>query len=152
MKNSRPRIKFSQIPHSISRMIETLSNKTAAALLSLINRKTVGFGQGFTDLTYAQICRELNVTGRTISRAAKILEQCGAIVRERVTYRIYRWKIVLQQDEIIEDPRGAFLTKDPAPEAPSTHQVRIDRSGPCGSICPHLCSHDRTPECAENRD
>ena len=138
MQNSRPRIKYSQTPHSISRRIETLSNKTAAALLSLITRKTVGFGQGFVDLPYSLITNELQVASRTVSSAAKLLEQCGAIVRERVNHRIYRWKIVLSQDEILEDPRGTFLIKNPTPEppleTPPAPQVLIDRSGSCGSI------------------
>ena len=131
MKNSRPRIKFSQTPHSISRRIETIPNKTAAALLSLINRKTVGFGVGYIDLPYRQISDELGVGPRAIQNAAKLLERWGDIVRERVACRIYRWRVVLERDEIIEDPRRTYTTKDVPKE-----QVRIQRSGPCGSNDP----------------
>ena len=131
MKNSRPRIKFSQTPHSISRRIETIPNKTAAALLSLINRKTVGFGVGYVDLPYRQISDELAVGPRAIQNAAKLLERWGDIIRERVSGRIYRWRVVLERDEIIEDPRRTYTTKDVPKE-----QVRIQRSGPCGSNDP----------------
>ncbi|MEE4248040.1 MAG: hypothetical protein V2I33_21825, partial [Kangiellaceae bacterium] len=129
MKNSRPRIKYSQTPHSVARRIETIPNKTAAALLSLINRKTVGFGQGFVDLPYSLISKELKVNQRTISTAAKKLEKWGDIVRERVSQRIYRWRVVLETDEIIFDPKKTYATK-----ACGEVEVLIDRSGPCGSI------------------
>ena len=131
MKNSRPRIKFSQTPHSISRRIETIPNKTAAALLSLINRKTVGFGVGYVDLPYRQISDELGVGPRAIQNAAKLLERWGDIIRERVACRIYRWRVVLERDEIIEDPRQTYTTKDVPKE-----QVRIVGSGPRGSNDP----------------
>ena len=131
MKNSRPRIKFSQTPHSISRRIETIPNKTAAALLSLINRKTVGFGVGYVDLPYRQISDELGVGPRAIQNAAKLLERWGDIIRERVACSIYRWRVVLERDEIIEDPRQTYTTKDVPKE-----QVRIVGSGPRGSNDP----------------
>ena len=111
MKNSRPRIKYSQTPHSISRRIETISNKTASALLSLITRKTIGFGRGAIELAYAQIAEELEVTQRTISTAAKRLEECGDIVRERVRHGIYRWRVVLEKDEVLFDPEQTYATK-----------------------------------------
>ena len=128
MKNSRPRIKYSQTPHSISRRIETISNKTASALLSFITRKTIGFGQGSIELPYAQIAKELNVDPRTISTAAKRLEKWGDIIRERVSRRIYRWAVVLDREEVIFDPEKTYVTK-----ACGEIEILIDRSGPCGS-------------------
>ena len=128
MKNSRPRIKYSQTPHSISRRIETISNKTASALLSFITRKTIGFGQGSIELPYAQIANELNVDPRTISTAAKKLEKWGDIIRERVSRRIYRWAVVLDREEVIFDPEKTYVTK-----ACGEIEILIDRSGPCGS-------------------
>ena len=128
MKNSRPRIKYSQTPHSISRRIETISNKTASALLSFITRKTIGFGQGSIELPYAQIAKELNVDPRTISTAAKKLEKWGDIIRERVSRRIYRWAVVLDREEVIFDPEKTYVTK-----ACGEIEILIDRSGPCGS-------------------
>ena len=80
MKNSRPRIKYSQTPHSIARFIESITNPTATALLSLLTRKTVGFGQGFVDLSYRQIAKALGVGARTITRASKILEKLGVML------------------------------------------------------------------------
>ena len=169
MKNSRPRIKFSQTPHSISRRIEKIPNKTASALLSLLTRKTVGFGVGFVDLPYRQISEELDVGARAIQNAAKLLEQWGDIVRERVACRIYRWRVVLEQDEIIEDPRRTYTTK-----AKSEEQVRNQRSGPCRQKDPdheeptirtstphpeqmnalnngiHLSPIEQNPECLKN--
>ena len=142
MKNSRPRIKYSQTPHSISRRIETISNKTAAALLSLINRKTVGFGVGYVDLPYRQISKELGVGPRAIQRAAQRLEEWGDIIRERVAYRIYRWRVVLERDEVIEDPQHTYTTKDGAKGA----QVRIERSGPCRSNDPDPRGGNRTAQ------
>ena len=128
MKNSRPRIKYSQTPHSISRRIEMISNKTASALLSFITRKTIGFGQGSIELPYAQIAKELNVDPRTISTAAKRLEKWGDIIRERVSRRIYRWAVVLDREEVIFDPEKTYVTK-----ACGEIEILIDRSGPCGS-------------------
>ena len=128
MKNSRPRIKYSQTPHSISRRIEMISNKTASALLSFITRKTIGFGQGSIELPYAQIAKELNVDPRTISTAAKKLEKWGDIIRERVSRRIYRWAVVLDREEVIFDPEKTYVTK-----ACGEIEILIDRSGPCGS-------------------
>ena len=127
MKNSRPRIKYSQTPHSISRRIETISNKTASALLSFITRKTIGFGQGSIELPYAQIAKELNVDPRTISTAAKKLEKWGDIIRERVSRRIYRWAVVLDREEVIFDPEKTYVTK-----ACGETEMRIVRSGSCG--------------------
>ena len=131
MKNSRPRIKYSQTPHSISRRIETISNKTASALLSFITRKTIGFGQGSIELPYAQIANELNVDPRTISTAAKKLEKWGDIIRERVSRRIYRWAVVLDREEVIFDPEKTYVTK-----ACGETEIRIKRSGSCGSNDP----------------
>jgi len=131
VKNSRPRIKYSQTPHSISRRIETISNKTASALLSFITRKTIGFGQGSIELPYAQIAKELNVDPRTISTAAKKLEKWGDIIRERVSRRIYRWAVVLDREEVIFDPEKTYVTK-----ACGETEMRIVRSGSCGSFDP----------------
>ena len=132
MKNSRPRIKFSQTPHSISRRIETISNKTAGALLSLLTRKTIGFGQGSVNLPYRQISNELGVGPRAIQEAARRLEEWGDIIRERVAHQIYRWRVVLERDEVLEDPNQIYVTKSPSQDS----QVRIDRSGPCRSFDP----------------
>jgi len=124
VKNSRPRIKYSQTPHSIARFIESISNPTATALLSLLTRKTVGFGQGFVDLSYRQIAKALGVGARTITRASKILEKLGVIQRERSAGGVYRWRIVLQHEEVLEDPTQTYTV------AGSTHGGdRIDLSG-----------------------
>ena len=124
MKNSRPRIKYSQTPHSIARFIESITNPTATALLSLLTRKTVGFGQGFVDLSYRQIAKALGVGARTITRASKILEKLGVIQRERSAGGVYRWRIVLQHEEVLEDPTQTYTV------AGSTHGGdRIDLSG-----------------------
>ena len=141
MKNSRPRIKYSQTPHSISRRIETISNKTASALLSFITRKTIGFGQGSIELPYAQIAKELNVDPRTISTAAKRLEKWGDIIRERVSRRIYRWAVVLDREEVIFDPEKTYVTK-----ACGETEIQIKRSGPRGSNDPDQRNGNRTRE------
>ena len=129
MKNSRPRIKYSQTPHSIARFIESITNPTATALLSLLTRKTVGFGQGFVDLSYRQIAKALGVGARTITRASKILEKLGVIQRERSAGGVYRWRIVLQHEEVLEDPTQTYTV------AGSTHGGdKIDLSGGIGPI------------------
>ena len=129
MKNSRPRIKYSQTPHSIARFIESITNPTATALLSLLTRKTVGFGQGFVDLSYRQIAKALGVGARTITRASKILEKLGVIQRERTAGGVYRWRIVLQHEEVLEDPTQTYTV------AGSSHGGdKIDLSGGIGSI------------------
>mgnify|MGYP000070722033 CR=1 FL=1 len=129
MKNSRPRIKYSQTPHSIARFIESITNPTATALLSLLTRKTVGFGQGFVDLSYRQIAKALGVGARTITRASKILEKLGVIQRERAAGGVYRWRIVLQHEEVLEDPTQTYTVA-----GSSQGGDKIDLSGGIGSI------------------
>ena len=129
MKNSRPRIKYSQTPHSIARFIESITNPTATALLSLLTRKTVGFGQGFVDLSYRQIAKALGVGARTITRASKILEKLGVIQRERSAGGVYRWRIVLQHEEVLEDPTQTYTVA-----GSSQGGDKIDLSGGIGSI------------------
>ena len=106
--------------------IKSISNKTAADLLLLLCEKTVGFGRGFIELSYTQIAACLDVGTRAISNAAKILEEQGHIHRERAAHRIYRWRIVLQEKDVLNDPTGTYLTESGG--------VMIDRSAPCGSI------------------
>ena len=77
----RPRIKFLQLPHSVAQRIESLTNRTAAALLTYLCRKTIGFGQGVVELSYQQLSQNLKANPRTIARAAKILESSGDIPR-----------------------------------------------------------------------
>ncbi len=129
MKNSRPRIKYSQTPHSIARFIESISNPTATALLSLLTRKTVGFGQGFVDLSYRQIAKALGVGARTITRSSKILEKLGVIQRERSAGGVYRWRIVLQHEEVLEDPTQTYTVA-----GSSQGGGKIDLSGGIRSI------------------
>lgn len=128
MKNSRPRIKYSQTPHSIARFIESITNPTATALLSLLTRKTVGFGQGFIDLSYRQIAKALGVGARTITRASKILENLGVIQRERSAGGVYRWRIVLQHEEVLEDPAQTYTVA-----GSSQGGDKIELSGGIGS-------------------
>ena len=118
-----------------------ISNKTASALLSFITRKTIGFGQGSIELPYAQIAKELNVDPRTISTAAKRLEKWGDIIRERVSRRIYRWAVVLDREEVIFDPEKTYVTK-----ACGETEIRIKRSGSCGSNDPDRRNGNRTRE------
>ena len=137
MKTSRPKLKFLQLPHSVAARLKSISNKTAADLLLLLCEKTVGFGRGFVDLSYTQISTFLDVGTRAISNAAKILEQHGHIRRERAACRIYRWRIVLQEKDILHDPSSTYLTKK---------EVMIDQSSPCSTIdhdhgdCPIMTS------------
>lgn len=139
MKNSRPRIKHAQIPHSIAHFIESLTNRTAAALLSFICRKTIGFGLGTIEFSYRQLSKALNVGTRALCNAARILEERGFIVRDRPNGGSYRWAVILDKDEIIEDRNCIYITRE---TLPSQGGDKIDRSGGIRSIVhdPHARS------------
>lgn len=134
MKNSRPRIKYAQIPHSISRCIENITNPTASALLSYLTRTTIGFGYGGVELSYRKIAKALRVTTRTITKAAKILERLGVILRERVSAGdIFIWRVVLERDEILEDPNKIYTVRDSSKYGDRDGD-KIDRSARIRSI------------------
>ena len=126
---SRPRIKFLQLPHSVAQRIESLTNRTAAALLTYLCRKTIGFGQGVVELSYQQLSQNLKVDTRTVARAAKILESSGDILRDRPAGGVYQWTVLLDKDEVIADPGQTYSTRPKKQGG-----VMIDRSTPSRQI------------------
>lgn len=133
MKNSRPRIKFAQIPHSIARYIETLTNPTASSLLSLLTRKTIGFGQGYVEFSFRQLAALLGVGTRAICKASAILVKLGVIIRNRPPGCSYQWRVVLEKEEVLADPNHVYAVR-----AASEYRGgdKIDRSGGIRSIVP----------------
>ena len=125
----RPRIKFLQLPHSVAQRIESLTNRTAAALLTYLCRKTIGFGQGVVELSYQQLSQNLKVDTRTVARAAKILESSGDILRDRPAGGVYQWTVLLDKDEVIADPGQTYSTRPKKQGG-----VMIDRSTPSRQI------------------
>jgi len=125
----RPRIKFLQLPHSVAQRIESLTNRTAAALLTYLCRKTIGFGQGVVELSYQQLSQNLKVDTRTVARAAKILESSGDILRDRPAGGVYQWTVLLDKDEVIADPGQTYSTRPKKQVG-----VMIDRSTPSRQI------------------
>ena len=126
---SRPRIKFLQLPHSVAQRIESLTNRTAAALLTYLCRKTIGFGQGVVELSYQQLSQNLKVDTRTIARAAQILESSGDILRDRPAGGVYQWTVLLDKDDILADPGQTYSTRPKKQGG-----VMIDRSTPSRQI------------------
>ena len=102
----RPRIKFLQLPHSVAQRIESLTNRTAAALLTYLCRKTIGFGQGVVELSYQQLSQNLKVDTRTVARAAKILESSGDILRDRPDL------VFVEKDGPLVDAAGGSVSGD----------------------------------------
>jgi len=126
--SSRPKIKFLQLPLSVLSYLRTLTSKAASDLLVYLCQRTIGFGESSVTLTYNKIAEVLEVDSRTVARVAKLLEDKGFISREQTAHRVYRWRVVLQKDDIIADP-DKTLTTTP------TNQVMTSMSGPTGHQC-----------------
>ena len=128
MKTSRPKIKFLQLPLSVLSYLRTLTSKAASDLLVYLCQRTVGFGESSVTLAYRKLAEVLEVDSRTVARVAKLLEDQGFISRERTVYRVYRWRVVLQKDDIIADPNKTLLT---TPVAPVMTSVSGSSGHPC---------------------
>lgn len=137
--NTRPSICYAQIPHSVLDRVQTIKNPTAKALLTLIARRTLGFGRGYVDVTYRALSAQLKVGTRAIARAAQLLVDCGDLIRERRLDQSYRWRVPLKKSEIIADPKGTLTVRSQPEEEGG---VMIDRSCPPGSI--DHAPHDRS--------
>ena len=121
----RPRIIFSQTPHSIARRAKRLSNRTAAELLRYLCELTIGFGKGFVDITYRALAKALGREWRTIARAVKFLKDEGDVSVETLHDGSYRWYVLLEPDDILADAEGIYRLKEAAQEASmgDTHHV-----------------------------
>jgi len=122
--SSRPKIKFLQLPLSVLSYLRTLTSKAASDLLVYLCQRTIGFGESSVTLTYNKIAEVLEVDSRTVARVAKLLEDKGFISREQTAHRVYRWRVVLQKDDIIADPEQARPLHDEALEARLAKQMR----------------------------
>jgi len=125
VKTSRPKIKFLQLPLSVLSYLRNLTSKAASDLLVYLCQRTIGFGESSVTLTYNKIAEVLEVDSRTVARVAKLLEDKGFISREQTAHRVYRWRVVLQKDDIIADPDKTLMTTP-------TNQVMTSMSGSTG--------------------
>ena len=108
----RPRIIFSQTPHSIARRAKRLSNRTAAELLRYLCELTIGFGKGFVDITYRALAKALGREWRTIARAVKFLKEEGDVSVETLHDGSYRWYVLLEPEDILADAEGIYRLKE----------------------------------------
>ena len=113
----RPRIIFSQTPHSIARRAKRLSNRTAAELLRYLCELTIGFGKGFVDITYRALAKALGREWRTIARAVKFLKEEGDVIVETLHDGSYRWYVLLEPEDILADAEGIYRLKEAPQEA-----------------------------------
>jgi hypothetical protein len=102
------------------------------SLLTLLCQKTVGFGQGFVDLSYQQISEHLKVGKRALSKAANILVELGVVYRKRPAGSVYRWWLVLDKDEVLQDPKRIYTVRPK--QAKAEGGVVHDRSAPSCTI------------------
>ena len=107
---ARPRILYSQTPHSISRRAKSLP-RTAGELLRHLCELTIGFGKGFVDLTYRALAEALAKDWSTIARAAMLLKKSGDVVTEPLRDGSYRWSVVLEPGDVVSDPLGIYRVR-----------------------------------------
>lgn len=107
----RPKLYFTQTPHSITRRARLLPSRVAD-LLGLICERTVGFGQGSVELTYRKIGEILKWSLRSVARAARLLLKSGDVEVERKLDGSYRWFILLEPEDIREDPEGVYRLRE----------------------------------------
>ncbi len=121
MKSSRKSAAFiyGSVPHSILKRAQTLQNPSATALLLYLVSRTLCFRRGSVDLTYEHLIENLKFCRRTVTNAAKRLENDGDIVRQRLRDGSYRWFVLLNRDEVLSNPNGELSVRDPDPKKSS---------------------------------
>lgn len=107
---ARPRILYSQTPHSISRRAKGLP-RTAGELLRHLTELTIGFGKGSVDLPYRALAEALDRDWSTIARAAMLLRKSGDVTAEPLRDGSYRWSVVLEPGDIVSDPKGLYRVR-----------------------------------------
>jgi hypothetical protein len=116
---ARPRILYSQTPHSISRRAKSLP-RTASELLRHLCELTIGFGKGSVDLPYRALAEALGRDWSTIARAAMLLRKNGDVLAEPLRDGSYRWSVVLEPGDVVSDPMGLYRVRA-VPAAPANH-------------------------------
>ncbi len=106
----RPRILYSQTPHSISRRAKSLP-RTAGELLRHLCELTIGFGKGSVDLPYRALAEALGRDWSTIARAAMLLRRNGDVHAEPLRDGSYRWSVVLEPGDVVSDPIGLYRVR-----------------------------------------
>lgn len=107
---ARPRILYSQTPHSISRRARSLP-RAAGELLRHLCERTIGFGKGSVDFTYGALAEALHRDWSTIARAAMQLRKSGDVTVESLRDGSYRWSVVLEPGDIVSDPKGLYRVR-----------------------------------------
>ena len=107
---ARPRILYSQTPHSISRRAKALP-RTAGELLRHLCELTIGFGKGSVDLTYSTLAEALGRNWSTIARAVMVLRKNGDVFAEPLRDGSYRWSVILEPEDIVSDPMGLYRVR-----------------------------------------
>ena len=107
---ARPRILYSQTPHSISRRAKSLP-RTAGELLRHLCELTIGFGKGSVDLPYRALAEALGKDWSTVARAAMLLKKSGDVVTEPLRDGSYRWSVVLEPGDVVSDPLGIYRVR-----------------------------------------
>lgn len=115
---ARPRILYSQTPHSISRRAKSLP-RTAGELLRHLCELTIGFGRGSIDLPYRVLAEALGRDWSTIARAAMRLRKSGDVSVEPLRDGSYRWSVILEPEDVVSDPMGLYRVR-PVPTANAT--------------------------------
>ncbi len=113
-KEHRARARFSRFiptPPSVMLALRSLRNATAQSFFSFLVEKCFGFGQGFSDFSYAQLAKALGRNSRTIATVAKRLRSMGLVEAQTLANGSYRWRIPVLAEEVKEDPRGVLLVR-----------------------------------------
>ena len=115
--------RFTPVPPSVLQALRSLRNATAQALYNLLIEKCFGFGQGFSDLSYAQLAKALGRNTRTIATMAKRLRDLKLVQIERLSDGSYRWRVPVLAEEVKEDPRGVLAVRSGGSSSPSLNQA-----------------------------
>ena len=113
-KEHRARARFSRFiptPPSVLQSLRSLRNATAQAFFSFLVEKCFGFGQGFSDFSYAQLAEALGRNTRTIATVAKRLRSLGLVITQTLPNGSFRWRVPVLAEEVKEDPRGVLAVR-----------------------------------------
>ncbi len=136
--------RFTPVPPSVLQALRSLRNATAQALYNLLIEKCFGFGQGFSDLSYAQLAKALGRNTRTIATMAKRLRDLKLVQIERLSDGSYRWRVPVLAEEVKEDPRGVLAVRSDTPSSPSLSPVSDPIPIPTGYDRLIMGGHDQT--------
>ncbi len=147
VQGHRARARFSRFiptPPSVMQALRSLRNATAQAFFSFLVEKCFGFGQGYSDFSYAQLAKALGRNSRTIATVAKRLRLTGLVETQTLENGSYRWRIPVLAEEVKEDPHGVLLVRSASADERVLEAVSYPIPIPIGYDRLIMGGHDQT--------